>query len=416
MKEEKKKIEPGAGQSTRRRNAAVLDKERIPDTGNHVDPKVMMASILDAIPHAVLGLENRKIIFANHATETVFGWSPHELTGQSTRLLYRSDEEYEEIAARFYPSLIKQRTYSDEFICRHRDGRDIVCMVSTSRVGESLRERMIVVTYEDITVRKRAEEKLRESRDILEEAVRERTKELEAANRTLERDIAERTRVSTALRESEEKFRILSEKAIVGVYLIQDMRFQYVNPRCADIWGYTADELLEQKLENLIAPEDATRVGENLRKRISGKVDFLQYELKAVKKSGEIIFMEVYGSRIMYKGRPAIIGTLIDISDRMRADEERRRRERLEWVLEMAGTICHEINQPMQVISGYSDHLLMHASINDPIYNQLYAINEQIQRMGVITTKLMMLKEYETEDYLGFGRIINIHKDSDTES
>ncbi len=125
------------------------------------DLKAVTLSILDSIPHAVIGLKDRRIIFANHAVKLVFGWKIEELIGKSTRVLYRSDEEYEEIAGYTYPALEKQRTYSREFHCRHKDGRDIVCLVSSSRVGEILKDRMIVVTYSDVTGQRQAEESLR---------------------------------------------------------------------------------------------------------------------------------------------------------------------------------------------------------------------------------------------------------------
>ncbi len=127
------------------------------------DLEALEASILDALPVAVVGLRERSIIFANRAVETVFGWKPEELVGENTRVLYRSDEEYEEIGRHFYPVLEKQRTHSEEFTCRHRDGRDIICMVSTSRIGDFLTGKGIVATYEDISERKRVEAALRES-------------------------------------------------------------------------------------------------------------------------------------------------------------------------------------------------------------------------------------------------------------
>ena len=58
--------------------------------------QTLEASILDALPVAVIVLRERKILFANRAVETVFGWKPDEV-GRGTRILYRSDDEYEEI-------------------------------------------------------------------------------------------------------------------------------------------------------------------------------------------------------------------------------------------------------------------------------------------------------------------------------
>lgn len=128
-------------------------------------------SILDAIPHAVLGLKERQIIFANNAVETVFGWKPQELIGKSTRILYRSDQEYEQIASDFYPVLEERPTFMEEFPCRRKDGRDILCMVSTSRIGKTLKQRRIVATYEDITARKKAEIELKQSFERLQKGL-----------------------------------------------------------------------------------------------------------------------------------------------------------------------------------------------------------------------------------------------------
>ncbi len=129
--------------------------------------EALESSILDAIPHAVIGLHNRIFNFANNAVKAVFGWRPEELIGKNVRLLYRSDRDYEEIARLFYTALERQRTFSTEFPCRRRDGVDILCMVRASRIGETLRERRIVVTYEDITERTQAERDLEASREEL---------------------------------------------------------------------------------------------------------------------------------------------------------------------------------------------------------------------------------------------------------
>jgi PAS domain S-box-containing protein len=129
--------------------------------------EALESSILDAIPHAVIGLHNRVFNFANNAVKAVFGWRPEELIGKNVRLFYRSDEEYEEIARRFYTALESHRTFSTEFPCRRKDGVDIICMVRASRIGEMLRERRIVVTYEDITERIQAEKELQHSREEL---------------------------------------------------------------------------------------------------------------------------------------------------------------------------------------------------------------------------------------------------------
>jgi two-component system cell cycle sensor histidine kinase/response regulator CckA len=125
--------------------------------------EALKASFLDAIPHAAVGLQNRVIIFANKAVDDVFGWHPEELVGKTTRVLYRSDEEYEEIGRYVYSVLNDQRTCSLEIPCVRMDGREITVKLTASRIGESLQEGKIIAIYEDITKRKRAAKALRES-------------------------------------------------------------------------------------------------------------------------------------------------------------------------------------------------------------------------------------------------------------
>ncbi|MBP1748627.1 MAG: signal transduction histidine kinase [Deltaproteobacteria bacterium] len=131
------------------------------------DFDALKASILDAIPQAVVGLENRRINFANTAVEEVFGWKPEELIGKSVTLFYRNEEEAEDIGRHFYSTLEHQRTFASEFNCRRKDGRDILCRMRSARIGDALKQRRIVITYEDITEQRRAEQELANSREQL---------------------------------------------------------------------------------------------------------------------------------------------------------------------------------------------------------------------------------------------------------
>ena len=148
--------------------------------------KILECSILDAIPHAVIGLENRRIIFANNSVEDVFGWTPEEIIGRLTRIFYGSDEGYEEIARRVYPVLEKQNTHIEEFPCVRKDGTEIVCMVNTSKVGDILKDKRIVVVYEDITERKRAQGELKLSFERVQKRLEETVNAL--ASMTEKRD------------------------------------------------------------------------------------------------------------------------------------------------------------------------------------------------------------------------------------
>lgn len=125
-----------------------------------------------------------------------------------------------------------------------------------------------------------------------------------------------------ASRASENIFKDLTQRSLAGVYLIQDGIFKYGNPRFAEIFGYTIDEVID-KLgpQDMVLPEDWPTVRDNILKRISGDADSIHYEFKGVTKTNAPINIEVYGARITYQGKPAVMGTLLDITERKRAED-----------------------------------------------------------------------------------------------
>ena len=106
------------------------------------------------------------------------------------------------------------------------------------------------------------------------------------------------------------------------------------------------------------------------------------------------------------------LGYLTVVTKEMKAEEERLERERLQVLLEMAGAVCHELNQPIQAISGYSENLVLNVKKDDPLYSKLKKIMELAQAMGDITGKLMKITRYETKDYVQGIKIIDIDKSS----
>lgn len=86
--------------------------------------------------------------------------------------------------------------------------------------------------------------------------------------------------------------------------------------------------------------------------------------------------------------------------------------EKLDGMLEMAGAVCHELNQPLQVISGYSTLLMMDMAENHELYGYVTEIREQVERMAAITKKLMGITRYEACHYVGKTRIVDIDRAS----
>src|SRR5271157_172960 len=138
----------------------------------------------------------------------------------------------------------------------------------------------------------------------------------------LEERKAEHVSIEDSLGESEHLFRMLIERAVVGVYVIQDGRLMYVNQALADILGYDVSELSGKSAKIPIFSEDWPMIEENLNKRLSGEVDTINYQFRGIRKDGTVIWLEVYGSTMVYKDRQSVIGTVTDITDRVQAERE----------------------------------------------------------------------------------------------
>ena len=120
-------------------------------------------------------------------------------------------------------------------------------------------------------------------------------------------------------KESEALYRTLVEESLSGVYLIQDGAFQYANPAFCRIFGYSESEMKGMPVGSLVAPVDRETVLNNVRKRVSGQLQSIHYVFRALGKGGRELPVEVHGSSVQMNGRPAVLGVLMDVSERQRS-------------------------------------------------------------------------------------------------
>ncbi|MEA2014021.1 MAG: response regulator [Thermodesulfobacteriota bacterium] len=101
-----------------------------------------------------------------------------------------------------------------------------------------------------------------------------------------------------------------------------------------------------------------------------------------------------------------------EINKRRQTEKQLLQKEKLESVLEMATAVCHEMNQPLQVISGYSSLLLKEMAEDDPHYEGISEIAKQIERMAAITTNLQNITTYKTRTYINDRKMIDLDESS----
>ena len=160
-------------------------------------------------------------------------------------------------------------------------------------------------------------------------------------------------KLPTDRRRPETQFQGLVEHSLVGMAIVQDGRFLYVNPKYCEIFGYSRDEVLEGMTPlDLTADADRGRAALNMEMRLMGTAAGVDYMFKGKRKDGSIIDVELHGALMEIGGRPALIASLMDVTARRRGEEKLRRlqeqtkreRDTAQRYLDIAGVLILVLN------------------------------------------------------------------------
>jgi diguanylate cyclase (GGDEF)-like protein/PAS domain S-box-containing protein len=157
---------------------------------------------------------------------------------------------------------------------------------------------------------------LLQSSVLLEELVLNRTQALEAA-------LAENQKITHALWETENKFHSVLDQSLVGITLLVEGRFNYANPKFAEIFGYSSEVLMHLGVLD-ITPENNRQFVVNIFKQaLDNETEQLNLNIEALRKDGNLITVEISASApIEIGGKSALIVVWADISERVRAERE----------------------------------------------------------------------------------------------
>lgn len=198
-------------------------------------------------------------------------------------------------------------------------------------------------------------------------------------------DITARKHAEEALRESEERFRMLTEQNLMGITLLQDNRIKYANQAAADINEYSVEEIINwepTEFHKSIHPDDLPFVIEQGQKKQMGddKGIVLHYPYRIITKSGKVKWVDQYSRTVFYEGRPADLITRIDITDRMRFEEalqesEKKYRELVENINEIIYSIdengiINYLSPVAEILYGYKVSDLIGRRFTDFIHEE----------------------------------------------
>ena len=204
------------------------------------------------------------------------------------------------------------------------------------------------------------------------------------------RNVTERKIAENALRESEEKYRNVVEGSHVGVYIIQDNLFRFVNNTFCEIHGYSYEEIVDTLgPQDFVVPEDLDFLEQSLKKRYSGEAKMTEMSYHIRHKNGEVRTIKVISSATLYKKEPAIIGTLLDISKEKALEEQLLQSQKLETIGRLTGGIAHDFNNMLGVILGNTQLAMMNLSPDDIATEFCSEVEKATHRAAEFTHQLL---------------------------
>ena len=207
----------------------------------------------------------------------------------------------------------------------------------------------------------------------------------------------------------EESYRQLFELSPSGI-ILENRRGIIIdaNPSFCRAMGYRREELTGRHVHILAHPEVREQVDTHIAQLLAGRV--LKHNVKSLRKDGSICFMELSETKItLPNGEEGILCIAEDYTDRLRAQEEQLQKEKFRGTLEMAGAVCHELNQPLTTIFITTD-LLLDFPKQPNLKEMMTIIKNEAIRIGKLTDKLMRITKYETRDYINGQKIVDIDK------
>ncbi|UCH94202.1 MAG: tetratricopeptide repeat protein [Candidatus Aminicenantes bacterium] len=207
-------------------------------------------------------------------------------------------------------------------------------------------------------------------------------------SRALSKEIEGHRQTAQKLQESEEKFRILAESSLLGIYILQDNVIQYANPKFLAIFGYPRGEIIGQSPLKFVFKEDHPVVMKEMNQRIAGISDTVCVEFRGITRTREVIRLVSYGGSIHYQGRPAVLETIIDITSKKKTAEKLLRSQKLEAMGILAGGIAHDFNNLLTVMVGNLEMAKEEMPTNTPAYKLLQNIENTYMRAADLGKKL----------------------------
>ncbi len=317
--------------------------------------------------NAIVGISymhDRYFTWANARMAEIFGYADGELTGCKVRMLYSSDEDFEEVG-RAYKRFARFNSYTHERAMVKKNGDTIWCLISGRMVDPTDPNSPSVWVVQDISARKSAENKLKRTNLRLEQTVARRTQNLQRTNNALHLEAERRRAMQATAVETRGKYRALFTHLPVGILVTNaDGGIVEINSAMQKFIGAVSNASLDEVLgdeSRVIETDDRTC---SLRQFIHSKtpgggrrVD--RSQMVWLRKTGRKAHFAIVATRLSIHGLGSVFA-FEDITEMRHARDREREQQnalahamRLSTMGQFASSLTHELGQPLNACESY---------------------------------------------------------------
>jgi PAS domain S-box-containing protein len=288
--------------------------------------------------------------YANRAMGEILGYGISELMGKTLADIV-SEEYFPKIFER-YLSIIAGASVAPSYEAKfkQKNGFNVSVSITSAKTHWHGQPADMVIVH-DISAEKLREVAFMKDQAMLEQCVAERTRDLMAINARLETEIEQRLKIEASLTESEEKYRSLVENINDMIFSVDDQGvFTYASPASQRLFGFTPDEIIGRSLFDFVLPQD----GQALKKRLESQAQRISLieEFRILDKHRGVRWVQT-SSRPIQSGAQirGYQGVITDITQKKLLEQRLIPAERLASAGQLAASIAHEINSPLQAIT-----------------------------------------------------------------